>query len=462
MSNNTTTPTELNSDVLTHLGDRQSGARNAEGFQLEGQHHLDKLKQFDYTLTDWSVSWPDVEAIRDNENYFFRWKGKKDFYATRSAIGQVLGSRAGGQVNLSTWDKMPHDYKFQDLDIPLRQVILQETFDSRTDKFKRKFREVDGSFLDDVPYGTDKDGKVVVGIVGSEYPVNFSDYRQVAAVNDVLNDLGIQHKYGHSHIRENGNIDFSWYFNNKELIDDNVDNPLRQGRGGITSGNIARPGLSYRNNFAGRGSLGFSTYRYQQVCSNGMMGYGKNAIVYGVRHQTADSFVRNLIDNVFKFPEDMVKDFRGHTGLDFELPEPLPASYYIDGDNITKMYEHIAKAIVFRTLFESQTLKEKYRKASNLVLADWRHELLEIQHRFDISNDLFKKLQTVALNDPTIKLNLDTKEAEYSALPDIFTSTANFLFSAGSNNKAIEFQQIGGKLLSDLKPITPLLTVSQS
>ncbi len=191
------------------------------------------------------------------------------------------------------------------------------------------------------------------------------------------------------------------------------------------------------------------------ICSNGMKVRRNKSLIDSISHLTATSFYRGIVENIMSFDEQFIKRFEENTTLTFDLPKAPPPSYYEKSENLERIYEHIAKSVVYRVLAEQKEFDDKYRRASEMVLSDWRNELRAIQELYELSNESLKVLNATAINDQTIKLDPTIPKAEYSSLIDVFTSSANF-FDSTNSKKSDEFQEIAGDLLQLAKPITKL------
>lgn len=420
-------------------------------------------------LSDLTLNWSNDEL-------------NKEFALTNGALDQWLRSRKDHFCSIAYWRTLTDPYIDGDMKIPLKVLLAQEVSKTHqgSDQFKI-FREANFSFSHDRLFnGTENKG--LIAIVGKDYPTFYSDYKFVDAFDNVLHDIGINTKYGHYANNDRGDIRFSWHITDKELIKEieyaadsgkgqsEQIQAIRDIRSTVYKDNGLSTGLSYKNNYAGRGTLDFGLFSIIMVCSNGMISGWKRNLTTGIHHDSERIFVNDIIEKIIKLPKNIEDKF------DIKIPEIMNTAYYLN--HIDKLYEHMAKSSMLRVVNYSDKIAEMYSKATGLVLEDWRLELFKIvESNKKLGSDLmFRRLVTTAVNDPTIKLPKPKFEitgdkkidhsvkkdnpSDYKSIVDTFTSLANYYDSIGSTAKSIELQMIGGKLLANAKPKTPYQVIT--
>jgi hypothetical protein len=441
----------------------------------QGVENVNRLRDFTLSLRTHRSDWTQAKAkyLPNNDigiSYYNNAASRDiNLEITNSALGQICNTRKiplkstylNSLASELEWTA-PSGESYQ---LPIKMILLNELFSTRTKDFIRNFREVKKSV-----FGGSETERIVVGVVGRNYPLDYSDYKQVNSLSNHLNDLGVNFKFGQSSISENGDVKFSWRFDKENELTsfgDSQGSVLREARGisrTVMDGNVPRNGIYYYNNFAGMGSLKFSHYSFQLICSNGMVGSRMAQITGDIEHMNLDNFVKKLSADVFNWSDTQVEKFEKISGLDFTLPRELNyKNYIVDGKRVKdQLYDLVSKNVIFKTFLVGNKVKQKYINTAQLILADWQKELEAICHVQKLSDKAINELKNVAMFEPTIKLNEETKEAEYTALIDTFSAAANYYENENRLQRATLYRETAGNLLSRASQdnvITSLLTI---
>lgn len=463
------------SDIKSYFRSSDSNLNQNNFLNVDGQSNLQKLEDFTLSLVNHFTNWGDCKGFTyPNGEFGVEYANNElkigtQLQLTSNALNQICQSRTvaikGSYLNSLPMFMNEINERGESVPVNIRQLLFNEIFSTRTHKFHRIFREVEKSVFDD-----DTGGKIVCGVVGKNYPVDYSDYKQVNSISNHLNDMGVGFKYAQSSIDLNGDVTFTWQLD-EQFTKGNIENPtgaglgLRIDRGVMMNtfdSNLPSTGIYYYNNFAGSGSLSFSQYSFQLICSNGMIGRMFSKLTEKIEHMTLNSFVRKLVHDVFNWKKEEIILFKQKTGFDYTLPDKaIDYKNFLIGTNGTikdELYDLIAKNVIFKSLLVGGDVRDKYLASTELILEDWKNELESIAYRKGLSKTAINELINVGINEPTIKLNIDTKPAEYTAIIDTFSSSANYYQSKGNNSRSFLYREIAGDLLARSKPITQIIT----
>ncbi|MHA2274166.1 MAG: hypothetical protein ACXAC2_00265 [Candidatus Kariarchaeaceae archaeon] len=442
----------------------------------QGQDNIKRLKDFTLSLRTHRTDWTNAKAkyLDNNEigiSYYNNAASRDiDLEVTNSALGQICNTRKvplkSSYLNSLDSSLDWKDPKGESHNLPIKMILLNELFSTRSKDFIRNFREVKKSV-----FGGSEKERIVVGVVGRNYPLDYSDYKQVNSISNHLNDLGVDFKFGQSSISENGDVKFSWRFTADQDLSysdkSRTGFELRHNRGvsqTMIDENMPKNGIYYYNNFSGMGSMKVTHYSYQEWCSNGSISAMISQITGDIEHMNLDNFVKKLSATVFSWSDNQIEKFEKMTGLDFNLPRELNyTNYIIDGKKIKdQLYDLVSKNIIFKTFLVGEKVQQKYIKSAELILNDWQKELEAIAHKQSLSDKAINELKNVAIFEPTILLKEDEPQAEYTALIDTFSAAANFYENEDRLGRATLYRETAGNLLaraSQDNVITSLLTI---
>lgn len=450
------------------------------------------LLEFELSRKDYHIPLKEIEANgsystqligKTKKEYLSKltldWKTEdlvKSFHLTNGSLDQWLKSRKDNYCSLAYWKSLNDPYYINDVRVPLKVILVEEVAKTRV-KLNKIFREANFKFTNDKLFDN-SDNNVVVGIVGNNYPIFYSDYKFVDQIDNKLHDAGIGFKYGHSGKSTNGDIRFSWHFTDKELIQEmekGLDNTvipqfqdLRSIRDiRVEKNNQHASGISYRNNYGGRGTLSVGLFSVRLVCTNGTIAGWNKQIYNGIEHRSQNEFVSNIINDIIKLPKEITDKYN------FEAPKPQNTAYYLNHKD--KLYEHMAISTILSVLNQNERISKMYEKISNLILDDWRYELFKLAESYQMSSLMLDRLITIAVNDPTIKLPKPKFEikndridhsikkdnpAEFNVIIETVSALANYYDSVGNLKQSVELQMIGGRELANAKPRTPYQTIT--
>lgn len=456
-------------------GDMNDKLKNMD---LAGHTLKDQLFDFERSRRNFTVSFKNLNAKAE---YTMVEKGKfkrplmkrvwlehndkeseiegQEFHLSKNAMRQYFASRSGHTYSYALWNSIRDFPDYQGEPIPLKFLMFDEVSRSRT-KQAKIFREANFDFTNDKILENGDSKRVVCGIVGDDYPISYSDYGLVNAVDNSLNDAGIETRYSHSSKNANGDVRFAWEFTDDQFVDDLGSlKDYRSSRGARVDEKGEGTGIDYYNNWSGQGTLDFSLYKIKYICTNGRILKDIKALASGMAHRSEGSFIQNIIDSLITMPEDISKEFADK--YSFKLPAQMTPNWYLDeGKTWNRLYQDMATALILRVINFNEKLKEKFSSVNEMIVIDWRNELTKTANRYGWSAKELQRIETVAVRDPTIMLDPQTKEADYMSIIDSITSTANYYNSVGNTRKSIQYQTIGGQLLTNATPITKLATIT--
>lgn len=477
-----TTYTELME--MVQFVDRFYGSGNItdklKDMDLAGSNLKDQLYDFERSRRNFTVKFPNLSAKAE---YTMVEKGKikrplmkrvwlehndkeaeiqdQVFNLSKNAMRQYFASRSGHTYSYAMWNSIRDFPDHEGYPVPLKFLMFDEVNRTRS-RLPKIFREATFDFTNDKILENGDAKRVVCGIVGEDYPIAYSDYGLVNAVDNALNDVDIKTRYSHSSKNANGDVRFAWEFTDNQFVDDLGElDDYRRARGArIAKGDRGMgTGIDYYNNWSGQGTLDFGLYKIKYICINGQIIKSKAHIAWGMAHRSEKTFIQEIIDKLITMPKEIGKDFADK--YSFQLPAQMTPNWYLDqGNTWTRLYQDMATALILRVINFNEKLQEKYSTVNEMIIIDWRNELAKTASAFGWSAKELQRVETVAVRDPTIRLDPQVKEADYSSVIDAITSTANYYNSVGNTRKSIQYQTIGGSLLNRAKPITKLVEIT--
>ncbi len=327
--------------------------------------------------------------------------------------------------------------------------MLQEILQNRP-RIQRVARLVANKYVPQWEY-IQIDGNSAMGIVTPNYPLFFSDTEMISELMQIIHDIGLNVRSGHTSVYKNGTVYASWWFTDPEfeLSYDATRIYLeltmaRQGVGWFEE-HKSNLGFFYLNNRYGFEALKIDTYIWKELCSNGAKVAVTMPLLW-IAHQNLNSFLDNAIKEMNKIRQ-LLKTSR--TDIPMELPPPRNKDWYLTRLDI--FMRDLARYGLFRVLANSPHLKDRHRRAYQLVVDDWQSEVFSWADAFKLPNDMKNILKEVAHKEPTLKM-LDDLPATMYDIADIYTSTANYM--GLQTPQGVLLQEIGGEILINNEPRT--------
>lgn len=322
------------------------------------------------------------------------------------------------------------------LQIDIRQQILRHIFLSRP-RVERYFREevpfiryVDVDAHTGVPHVNPKktDVRRVMGIVGKNYPREWSSARMFRSLVHEIGDTFDELHYDLPYMTEAGTYTFRFHSEDrKHIIEPKVGDIL--GIGGVL-----------RDNPYGRAAFSWTPRTLRLACLNGMTTNRVEAHIY-IRHNTFNGMVKDLVDNILapRLNEDLefVNEFEAN------LPNPRSVSHYMEEKNRQDLYDHLACVMIARMLGSVEDIRSAYKYAASLVIEDYKADLEYVCNRYDVGKQVLEKLLTLPAEDNTIP-NPDNEDFTLYDMSNVFTAYANFPISEEQRQR---YSEIGGEII---------------
>lgn len=361
--------------------------------------------------------------------------GKDQYTLNDQSIGQLGNKRSRAAFSRAYGYSIPEKFTTTDLNgnptiINLRETLFTEAMRTRPEA-KGVFRQVYEKL------NTPEEHKIVKGVVGENYPLDFQDSEILDQIYKKSVDLGLNPKPAHFNHYDTGAVRASFMFDNDEFVFENKD----------SKDNF---GIFYKNSSYGDSAMGGGSYVYTQICTNGMMGW-KSRFAFRINHSTRKSFIKNILEKITRFRRsEEFKLFSTDYGID-DIHLFGDGTHYSTFDRI---YPEIAVGLIFKAIQGSKFLRKSYERAMKIVVKDWRKELEAQVKKHSLGTKKIPTLQDLAVQDNT--LNMYQKEGNLYDIAGILTSAGNLY----SGEPAVAFQEAAMQVLTG-KNLTPLLKVSQ-
>jgi len=324
------------------------------------------------------------------------------------------------------------------IQLDMRQQLLHNVFVKRT-RLEKMFRE-------EVPFvrSTYHVGKgraeigipdtpmprQVMGIVGKGYPLEWSTYKMIRSLGDVLVDTFSDFTLETPYMTDAGTYRVGFYSkDSKYAIEPRV-------------GDIIGIGGVIRDNPYGRSSLTWQPRTLRLVCTNGMTSMRGEGFIR-LTHNPMTTLIKDLIENILAPRRSQIGEYLN--GFEADLPEPESIDFYFKNNGI--LYDHLARVMVARLLGSAGRLKQSYKLAAETAVKDYKAAIEYVCGRYDVGKMVKEKLWELAEQDPSIN---DPKEGDFTAydLANVFTSYAN---SPISDDQRQRYEAIGGHIIDNSK-----------
>lgn len=357
--------------------------------------------------------------------------GTKQFLLNDQAIGQLGARRSKSAYGKTYGYTIPEQYQTTDIHgepvtVPLRALLLREAMLTRP-KAKANFRQV---------YNPETGQMVTKGIVGENYPLDFSDVEVLDQIYKKATDLGLNPKPSHFNHYKSGAIRASFMFDTDDFVFEHKD----------AKENF---GVFFKNSRFGDDPAGGGSYVYTEICTNGMMGW-KSQYSFRINHTSRKSFIKNIISKLTQYRKS--EEFALFS-RDYGIDE---IGLYGDGSNYAtfdRIYPEIAIGLIFKSIQGSKFLKSKYQRAMEIVVKDWRKELEAQVKKHNLGTKKLPTLHDLAIQDPT--LGMYQKEGSLYDISGLLTSAGNLY----TGEPSVAFQEAAMQVITG-KNLTPLLKVS--
>ena len=317
----------------------------------------------------------------------------------------------------------------------LRQQILYHIFSSRK-RMERWFR-TEIPFREQFTKNGERTFKLtedytrVNGVVGINYPLQWSTYKMFRALSDVIIDTFKNYTIDPPYLTENGTYKMSFHTKDpKWKIEPR-------------NGDIIGIGGIIRDNPYGRESLGWYPRAMRLVCVNGMI----SPVSFGsvrLKHQPIAGLFDSLVQGILR-PRLDVETEEPLNEFEDSLPLPLATEEYLDNHQL--MYDGLASVMMARMLGHAGKMKESYEGAAEFVIKDYKAALERVCNKFDLGDTIKDKLEAIALTDATINSPADGDFTLYD-LSNVFTTYANAPISEEQRQR---YSKIGGELIMNQK-----------
>ena len=318
--------------------------------------------------------------------------------------------------------------------LDLRQQLLNYAFSHRP-RVKRILRieepwyrnatiDVDGT--DTLRY-TNPPHKLVMGVLGENYPTKWSTWGMFNALSYQVHDGFGDYTYELPYVTQAGTFRMAFYTKDPEWkIEAKKGDAI--GFGGVL-----------RDNPYARGSLCWHPYTLRLSCINGATYQSRMGSIV-IEHRSPLDMVRNLIKGVLR-PRMNQVSLKPLNKFESRLRDPLTDSDYID--NMSLLYEHLAKVMMARLLSVAGKVKSRYEKAAKMLLADYNASLDRICTDYELGEKIRAKLDETAIKDVTIP---SPKSDEFSVydLSNVLSSYAN---SYSSDEQRKKYGTIAGEVI---------------
>lgn len=325
------------------------------------------------------------------------------------------------------FDGIPHA-------IDLRQQLLYYAFTQRP-RVKRILRveepwyrnatiDVDG--VDTLRY-THPPHKLVMGVLGENYPTKWSTYGMFNALSYQVHDAFGDYTYEQPYVTQSGTFRMAFVTKDPEWkIEAKKGDTI--GFGGVL-----------RDNPYARGSLCWHPYALRLACVNGMTYQSRMGSIV-IEHRSLLGMVRDLIKGILR-PRINEETLKPLNKFEARLRDPLATADYMD--DMTLLYEHLAKVMMARLLSVAGKVKTRYEKAAKMFLVDYNASLDRVCTDYELGEKIQEKLYKTAIRDVTIP---DPQSDEFSVydMSNVFSSYAN---SYSSDEQRKKYGTIAGEII---------------
>lgn len=324
--------------------------------------------------------------------------------------------------------------------IDLRQQILRHAFKKRK-RMERIIRIEKPYYLNAKAHfddsnklysvDTGKQDEMVMGIVGKNYPTEWSTSSLMNALYEEIHNSYNNVTWDHPYVTTNGTFriafhteDPAWRFEPKK-------------------GDIIGFGGVLRDNPYGGGSLCWHPRALRLSCINGMTYYDRMGSVI-ISHRSWVSMVTEIVDQFLK-PRLNKETLEPINNFEKRIPNPLPIADYLEEHSL--LYSSLAKVMLIRLSSTARKMNRRFKTTANMLLQDYKTSLDWICGKYEIGDRIKERLHKVAVEDVTIP---DPESDEFSVydLSNVFSTYANSPLSDEQRNT---YSTIAGEIV--MKPI---------
>jgi len=329
--------------------------------------------------------------------------------------------------------------------IDLRQQILQHAFKNRprmkrTIRFERPYYlKVDYKSINDGMLWVNKPEKLVMGVVGENYPTEWSTYEMVNALHIQVNKTFDNVTWAYPYVTDAGTFRVTFHSKDPQWSIE----PKK--------GDVVGFGGVFRDNPYGGGSMCWHPRTLRLACVNGMTYHDSMGSVI-VGHRSWVSMVTDLIKSVLTPRIDPITE-EPLNSFEARLPIPLPISDYLEDHKL--LYKGLSQVMVLRLLSIAQKLKERYQIAAEMVISDYKACLDWICRKYEIGDTVKDRLFKVSFEDVTIP---DPTKEDFTVydMSNVFSTYAN---APLSDEQRKAYSTIAGEIIMRPQIAKQLVTI---